>query len=411
MTAFSDLVMRRRRRVAAAGPAAEVGEMKILVVGTHCYRNQPSMFLFADWVVKSLSERAHVRSRAAPALFLNALTRRSRLAKWLFYVDQFLVLPVLLAFSSRHYDRVIVADHSNSFSTLLVPSRKVAAMVHDMVGVRLALNGIPGAPPAGASGRVMQRLVLAGLRRMRWLAVSSNKVARELVAFGVTAPAVPVGCTLDLQRLATSREPSKVAAEIGGRPFVLNVATDDWRKRKPFLVRTWTALNAANVAAPILVLAGYTQDETVALAEQAGGAVIVADEINDAELVWLYQHCVATIAGSTEEGFCIPILESLYFNKPVLGVRGAAYVEIFGDAIMPFDIDEPERAASAIQAALTDDNRTRAALARRDELVERFSFREFSRRLTRAFGFDEAEKELYLGMAPLAQRRTMAETA
>ena len=350
------------------------------------------MFLFGNWIVKSLSERSQVRQCSAPALFLNRVTRHWPAAKWLFYVDQFAILTILLALQSIFYDQVIVADHSNSISTLFVARRKLAAMVHDMVGVRLALDGVAGAPPAGASGRVMQRLVLAGLRRTRRLAVSADKVTRELLAFGVTSPTVAVGCTLDLQRLGTSRKPDGLAARIAERRFVLNVATDDWRKRKPFLVRTWCALAAAHSNAPVLVLAGYTQPGTIALAGQAGGAVILAGELDDAELVWLYEHCMATIVGSSEEGFCIPILESLYFEKPVIGVGGAAYGEIFGDAILPFDVSGPEAAAAKIYAILTDKDRCARSLRRRDELIRYFSFAEFSSRLVQAFGLDQAKE-------------------
>lgn len=362
--------------------------MNILVVGVHRYRNQPSMALFGAWMAKSLGSRGRVRAVSAPALFLNRWTRRWPGAKWLFYVDQFVLLPLLLAATHRRYDRVAVVDHSNAFSTVLVPRRKLAAMVHDMVGVRLALEEVPGGPPVGASGRLMQRMVLAGLRRMQRLAVSADKVSRELARFHVDVPTCAVGCTLDPARVAISRTPHRLQERLAGRPYVLNVATDDWRKRKPFLVETWSALKQARPDAPLLVLAGYTRPETLALAGAAGAAVIAAEELGDAELVWLYRHCEATVVASTEEGFCIPILESLHFGKPVLGVRDAAYVEIFGDAILPFEVGDPVAAAARIGALLADKAALQGGLARRDELVRHFSFPEFSHRLVAAFGLD-----------------------
>ena len=362
--------------------------MNILVVGVHRHRNQPSMALFGLWMAKSLASRGRVRPISAPPLFLNRWTHRWPGAKWLFYLDQFVLLPLLLALIHHRYDLVAVVDHSNAFATRLVPGRKLAAMVHDMVGVRLALEGLAEGPPVGASGRLLQRLVLVGLRRMRRLAVSAEKVSRELARFGVAVPTCPVGCPLEPARIALSREPAALRTSLAGRRFVLNVATDDWRKRKPFLVAAWAALHRAHPDAPVLVLAGYTRPETLAQAEATDGAVIAAREIGDAELVWLYRHCEGTVAASTEEGFCIPILESIYFAKPVIGVRDAAYVEIFGDAVLPFDIAPPEVTAERIHALLTDEAALRGALARRDDLVRHFSFPAFSRRLVAAVGLD-----------------------
>lgn len=364
--------------------------MKILVLGTHRFRNQPSMSLFAQWIAMSLRDHAQVDVTSTSAVFLNRTTSGWAGAKWLSYLDQFVILPIVLAFTSRSHDLVIVADHSNAFSTVLLPRRKVMAMVHDMIGVRLALDGIPGAPVAGASGRMMQRLVLVGLGRARRLAVTADRVARELLAFGVRTPTTTVGCPLDLERLGDSREPALLAARIAGRRFVLNVATEDWRKRKPFLVETWSALANAHPDTPVLVLAGFTTSETTALAARSGGAVIVASEISNAELVWLYRNCVATIVGSSEEGFCIPILESLYFGKPVLGVRDGAYVEIFGDAILTFEVDRPDRVAESVHAILSDERQLQRGLSNRDELVRRYSFSEFSERVAAAFGIGDA---------------------
>ena len=364
---------------------------RIMVLGTHPGRNQPSMAIFADWIVTALRSRADVSLRRPPALFLNRVVRRWRIAKWLFYVDQFVILPVFLMFAVRRYDMLIVADHSNAPATMLVPRRKLVAMVHDMVGVRLALEGIADAPPAGRGGRLMQRMVLASLRRMQRLAVSANKVTRELAAFDVVRPTTAIGCTLDMARLGQSRRPDAVASRLAGRQFVLNVATDDWRKRKPFLVQSWSSLVAEHPDAPVLVLAGYTRPDTAAAAARTSDAVIVAAEMSDAELVWLYEHCVATIVASTEEGFCIPILESLYFSKPVLGVRGAAYVEIFGDAILPFDVADPARAAAEFYAMLSDEDAIARGLARRDEIVRHYSFAQFSERLVDAFDLRPSE--------------------
>jgi glycosyltransferase involved in cell wall biosynthesis len=59
--------------------------------------------------------------------------------------------------------------------------------------------------------------------------------------------------------------------------------------------------------------------------------------------VWLYQHASAVIIPSLSEGFGLPVLEALFYNKPLLLSNQAALPEIAGPTATyfnPFDICE-----------------------------------------------------------------------
>lgn len=65
--------------------------------------------------------------------------------------------------------------------------------------------------------------------------------------------------------------------------------------------------------------------------------------VPEEQKVWLYQHASAVIIPSLSEGFGLPILEALFYNKPLLLSNQAALPEIAGPTATyfnPFDICE-----------------------------------------------------------------------
>jgi glycosyltransferase involved in cell wall biosynthesis len=65
--------------------------------------------------------------------------------------------------------------------------------------------------------------------------------------------------------------------------------------------------------------------------------------VPEEQKVWLYQHASAVIIPSLSEGFGLPVLEALFYNKPLLLSNQAALPEIAGPTATyfnPFDICE-----------------------------------------------------------------------
>lgn len=58
--------------------------------------------------------------------------------------------------------------------------------------------------------------------------------------------------------------------------------------------------------------------------------VILPGEISENAKVWLYQHCEAFVFPSLDEGFGIPILEALWYGKPVFTSNRASLPEVAG---------------------------------------------------------------------------------
>jgi glycosyltransferase involved in cell wall biosynthesis len=67
--------------------------------------------------------------------------------------------------------------------------------------------------------------------------------------------------------------------------------------------------------------------------------VILIHAIKDNELCWLYQKCKVFIAASSQEGFCLPLAEALYFSCQIVCSNIPIFREVGGSNCCYFDLD------------------------------------------------------------------------
>ncbi len=98
-----------------------------------------------------------------------------------------------------------------------------------------------------------------------------------------------------------------------------------------------------------LVIAGITQDESykkqvVAAAQKAGVSdrVHFTGPVSENEKYWYYKHCEALVFPSLAEGFGLPVIEAMYFGKPVFLSTHTSLPEIGGTAAFYFPDFETE---------------------------------------------------------------------
>ncbi len=116
--------------------------------------------------------------------------------KWLGYLDKFVFFPLVLKrrlhkfrMAKRESGFVVhICDHSNAFYTTHLKEVPHLATCHDLLAVRGAL-GEDTDCPASLTGRLLQKLILSGLKRARYVACVSHATRGDLlrVAGGVMA--------------------------------------------------------------------------------------------------------------------------------------------------------------------------------------------------------------------------------
>lgn len=165
---------------------------------------------------------------------------------------------------------------------------------------------------------------------------------------------------------------------IAESPFVLCVGTIEVRKNAYALVRAWDRLRLElGQQLPRLVLAGQrgwrTEDlfDLLARTGNLGGTVVVAERPTDAELAFLYRHCLFTVFPSLYEGWGLPIGESLWFGKHCIASKTSSMPQVGGDLADYIDPGDSED----LYRTLLDALRRPSHVVVREELIRKATLR------------------------------------
>ena len=218
-----------------------------------------------------------------------------------------------------------------------------------------------------------RREVAALADRAALALADSSYNAAELVDMGYrdvrVAPLV-----IDLTRVTGARAPAgledRIRAETDG-PVVLFVGQLLPHKRPDFLVGMFHVLVTYLVPGAHLVLVGahrlprYTRALTSLIAELNLERVRVTGPVSAGELAAWYRRADVFVTASEHEGFCVPLLEAMAFDVPVVARRFAAVPETLGDAGLLLPPDAPVTVAAEAVARLLRDGPLRRRLTGR----------------------------------------------
>jgi len=300
------------------------------------------------------------------------------------YLEELVLFPLRVQLGRRRSDLFHIADHSDAGWALLPRLRGRADVTcHDLTAVRAALGEV-GAHRPGPTGRLQQRIIVAGLRRARTVLAISRSTAGDVERL---LPDARVEVLLNPLDTALLDAPARSGDPGVAGPYVLVVAHDAWYKRRPLALRMWhelrrsaPGLRLVDVGPPFspaeVDAAGLT-DEWPALRD----AVDVLAGVDDRRLTALYRGAEALIQSSAYEGFCWPVLEAnaagtvaICTDIPVLREVGPdnLFLEDLADLQPLADLwtqrDDPDRVAAVESHARTAFTWSRFVAALKDRL-------------------------------------------
>jgi L-malate glycosyltransferase len=91
------------------------------------------------------------------------------------------------------------------------------------------------------------------------------------------------------------------------------------------------------------------------------------------DLVTYYQNSSAFISMSEHEGFCVPLIESMYFNLPVIAYASTAVPEIMDTAGILVHTKQFEYVAELLHLVLTDQSLRQKIIAQQQQRLSAFS--------------------------------------
>jgi glycosyltransferase involved in cell wall biosynthesis len=345
--------------------------VKILLIGNYLPDRQHSMLRFAALLEAELTKAGHAVRLIRPEVRLGRLGKVGRgLAKWMGYVDKFVLFPARLRRSSEAADVVHICDHANS--PYIRHLDRVACIVtcHDLIAARGALGEYPEVRTKW-SGKIYQRMIRDGLQHARHIACDSGATRADVLRLCNITPSRTSVIYIALNFAYQPVNPDERTLYLGrlgiaaSERFILHVGSSSWYKNQPGVIKMFGRLAASPKGRDlglVMVSASLSPASRRFIAESGlQPRVRVLSNVEPVELRALYGAATALIFPSLYEGFGWPIIEAQACGCPVFTSNRAPMTEVGGDAAVYLDPENPEEAATTILENLSRAARMREA--------------------------------------------------
>jgi glycosyltransferase involved in cell wall biosynthesis len=315
----------------------------VLLIGNYTPDQQQSMQRFNVMMLQGLTAAGIDAELVRPKPIFGRLNLLGQFAaKWLGYIDKYILFPMQLRKILRKKPEVIhICDHSNAVYVKRCRRFPVLVTCHDLLAVRGAL-GEETDCPASFAGRLLQRWILRGLRRADAVACVSEATADDadrLIGQGVDRPHISVvhmGLNYPYKKLPFEVARARLS-EINGfdasLPFALHVGSNLRRKNRDGVLRIFAKCKAKWNGR--LVFAGDPLNEelmSIASRLEVGDRIVQFHNPESDILEALYNCATALIYPSRFEGFGWPIIEAQACGCPVVCTNSGPLPQAAGDA-------------------------------------------------------------------------------
>lgn len=151
--------------------------------------------------------------------------------------------------------------------------------------------------------------------------------------------------------------PLRIESESRGP--VLHVGTIEPRKNVKALIRAYLTLARRRPDVPPLVFAGRQAEPTGALLGDEERTLFeqrvrFLGYVSDERRLQLYREASLLVMASSDEGFGLPVLESMAVGLPVVAAARGSLPEVLGDAGLLVEGEDHHQLADAIERGLAD---------------------------------------------------------
>lgn len=101
--------------------------------------------------------------------------------------------------------------------------------------------------------------------------------------------------------------------------------------------------------------------------------VTFTGHVSDSEKDAYYRNADVFLCLSEHEGFCVPLLEAMHYEVPIIAYRSSAVTETLGGAGLLLERKEPEIVAEAIDMVMTDEKLRNSLVANGRERLKDFA--------------------------------------
>ena len=308
------------------------------------FLNSKSMPRFAQMIAEGMRARGHLVDIWTARPLAYGVPAPARLKKWLGYIDQFILFPLLVRWRLRRLQAdtlFVFGDQALGPWVPLVACRPHVIHVHDFMALRSALGEFVQ-NPTGWAGRQYQALIRRGFSRGSCFVSVSDNTRRQLLRFlpqqpdvseviynGLNYPFRPMSATESLAELL----PAGLAPPPEG--FLLHVGGNEWYKNRQGVLEIYEAYaQQTENPLPLWMVGTEPSIDLKALAQRVmpKGKVRFLSGLSNKQVCAAYSAARLMVFPSLAEGFGWPIAEAMACGCLVLTTGEAPMTEVGGDA-------------------------------------------------------------------------------
>lgn len=193
----------------------------------------------------------------------------------------------------------------------------------------------------------------------------STHNAEELLQTGFPHPGVLPIC-VDGRKWTFQPDAARMRELTDGRTNIVFVGRIAANKKQDDLLRAFKHYKALDPDARLFLVGTVEHADPYATHVQhtmeslgLGDSVRITGSIPDAELAAYYRTAHLFWSMSEHEGFCVPLIEAMWFDVPILAYRSTAIPETLGNAALMFTDKSDLAYIAALAASLTQNKEVR----------------------------------------------------
>jgi glycosyltransferase involved in cell wall biosynthesis len=332
--------------------------MKIVLISNYAPERAHSMLKYAEMMQRGLTARGHAVEVVHPPVIFGRLPfLRGGAAKWIGYIDKYMMAPPWMRWKCRGADLVHVCDHTNSMYLRCAGKRPRVITCHDLISVRGARGHFAGVQ-VGRTGQILNKWIATSLARAKYVICVSQQTLADFRRVCSQSKAVCRVIHSSLNRSCFAASAEEVRETLAGMgleantPYVLHVGANTWYKNRLGAMRIFAELRkSAEFRDVRLILAGKPWSQEVRELSQRQdlqGITVEAPDLTDEALNALYTGARALLFPSLMEGYGWPILEAQACGCPVITTNRPPMTEVAGDAAILIEPEDIEGSARVI---------------------------------------------------------------
>ncbi|WP_282112653.1 glycosyltransferase [Maribacter stanieri] len=303
-----------------------------------------SMPRFANMLVNGMKKKGHQVEVWTPKPNFHKLPATETLKKWLGYIDQFIVFPIVVKQRLKSVDKntlFVFTDNALGPWVPLVSNMNHVIHCHDFLAQRSAFEGIDE-NLTGFTGKLYQKIIKKGYTKGNNFISVSKKTQSDLHKLLNFTPAVSevvynaMNRDFAPQKIDDTR--IKVAKETGIAfldGYILHVGGNQWYKNRIGVVEIYNELRTHfNITKPLLLVGTEPNNELLNLIVSSPFQKDIhsLSECSDEMVKNLYSGASLLLFPSLDEGFGWPIAEAMASGCLVVTTNEPPMTEVGGQA-------------------------------------------------------------------------------